>query len=420
MPLLAIALLILSPPPDGDWFGLSVALSADGSRALVGAPHDDWRGRIDAGSARVFVRSEAGWTEETALVARDAAAQDRLGLSVALSADGSRALVGAPWDDTAAGADAGSARLFVRSASGWAEEATLVAPDGAASDQLGSAVALSADGSRALVGAPWDDTAAGADAGSARLFVRSGAAWALEATLEGGAAAAWFGASVALSAGGDRALVGAPLEETPAAPAGTHAGSVRVFVRTGSAWTEEAALRPPSAGGFGRSLALSADGSRALVGGTTRASSGDALGSARVFVRTGSAWAEEAALPATGEDFGRAVALSADGGRALVGSPRASGAAGPAVARLCARAGSSWAHEATLPSGVPGELRAEHFGRSVALSADGSRALVGRLEDGPTPRQGPRGAARLFVRSEAGWTEEATLRARAPRVRRPR
>jgi len=171
------ATLLASDGAAGDLLGFSVALSADGSRALVGASFDDTSGSVDAGIARVFVRSGSTWTEEATLLASDGAAGDHLGWSVALSADGSRALVGADADDTAGGVDAGSARVFVRIGSTWTEEATLLASDGATRDELGISVALSADGSRALVGAFRDDTAGGAEAGSALVFVRSGSTW---------------------------------------------------------------------------------------------------------------------------------------------------------------------------------------------------------------------------------------------------
>ena len=124
------------------------------------------RGR-DAGSADAGLSVP---TEEATLLASDGAAVDLLGWSVALSADGSRALVGAHGDDTAGGADAGSARVFGRSGATWTEEAALLASNGAAGDELGVSVALSPDGSRALVGADEDDTAGGANAGSARVF----------------------------------------------------------------------------------------------------------------------------------------------------------------------------------------------------------------------------------------------------------
>ena len=161
----------------GDYLGWSVSLSADGSRALVGAPMDDTLGGIDAGSARVFVRSGTGWTEEATLFAAGGAANDISGWSVSLDADGSRAIIGVPSDDTPSGLDVGTARVFVRSGAGWTEEAALRASGAAAGDWFGVSVAISADGMRAVVGAYYDDTAAGVDAGSARVFVRSGASW---------------------------------------------------------------------------------------------------------------------------------------------------------------------------------------------------------------------------------------------------
>jgi FG-GAP repeat len=64
--------------------------------------------------------------------------------------------------------DAGSAYVFVRSGAAWTEERNLMAPDGMAGDLFGYAVSVSAD--TVVAGAPADDTAAGVDAGSAHVF----------------------------------------------------------------------------------------------------------------------------------------------------------------------------------------------------------------------------------------------------------
>ena len=117
----------------------------------------------------MFVRTGTNWAEESTIVASGGAGGDSFGW-VALSSDGGGALVSAPYDDTAGGMNAGSARVFLRSGTSWAEAATLLASSGAADDLFGWSVALSSDGSRALVGAMADDTAGGSDAGSARVF----------------------------------------------------------------------------------------------------------------------------------------------------------------------------------------------------------------------------------------------------------
>ena len=173
------------------------------------------------------MRSGTTWSEQAKLTASDAAAEDEFGFTVALSGD--TALVGALLHDTAAGADAGSAYVFVRSGTAWSEQAKLTASDAVASDGLGSSVALSGD--TALVGAFFGDTAAVADAGSAYIFVRSGTTWSEQAKLTASdpARSDEFGWSVALS--GDTALVGAFAGDTAA---GEEAGSAYVFVRIGA------------------------------------------------------------------------------------------------------------------------------------------------------------------------------------------
>src|SRR5262249_11334750 len=156
-------------------------------------------GGTDAGSAHVFLRTGTTWSEEVGLISGPAGI--RFGSAVALAADGSRALVGIPFAD-GAGTDSGSAVIWRRSGTHWDEEGSLPASGLAAGDHFGSSVSLSADGSRALVGAPDDDTAAGSTVGSAQVFVRSGTTWSQEAALlaSDGVAFDSFATSVSLSA----------------------------------------------------------------------------------------------------------------------------------------------------------------------------------------------------------------------------
>ncbi len=261
-----------------DAFGRSVALAGD--TALVGAVFDDTAGGgNNAGSAYVFVRSGTTWTEEAHLFASDGTVSDGFGISAALAGD--TALVGASGDDTAGGSSAGSAYVFVRSGTTWTEQAHLFASDGAVDDRFGCSVALAGD--TALVGACEDDTAGGSNAGSAYAFVRNGTTWTEQAHLfaSDGAAGDNFGVSVALAS--DTALVGADLDTTAA---GAGAGSAYLFVRSGTTWTEQAHLfASDGAAGdnFGVSVALA--GNTALVGASEDDAAGRAdAGSAYVFV----------------------------------------------------------------------------------------------------------------------------------------
>jgi MYXO-CTERM domain-containing protein len=380
------ASLTASDRAAGDRLGVSVSLSADGQRAMAGAPTDDTSAGMDAGSARVFVRTATGWIEEAILVAFDAAPGEDFGGSVSLSADGSRALVGMRRDAGPGGNGAGSARVFVRSGTTWTEEATLRAFDGATNDQLGHSVSLSADGARALVGVPNDMVGEVRQAGSARVFVRTGTTWVEEATLLPplGAATDLFGSAVALSADGLRAIVGAPNDDVAGA---SDAGSATVFVRTELGWVVEASLTAGAAGAsLGHSVALSADGHRALVGAPFAAVDSVLFaGSARVFDRTAAGWTTAATLSASdGEPsagFGQSVALSGDGRRALVGMSRddTPGGLNAGSARVFELTDSAWQEDVTLWA-FDGAA-SDGFGESVALSSDGDVALVGSNQD---------------------------------------
>ncbi|HUP92164.1 MAG TPA: Calx-beta domain-containing protein [Solimonas sp.] len=300
----------------GDGFGASVALSGD--TALVGANFDTLTSptRSAAGSAYVFVRSAAVWTQQQKLTASDALANDQFGNSVALSGD--TALVGAWFDDTAGGTNAGSAYVFERSAGLWTQQGQLIASDGSP-DNFGISVALSGD--TALVGAPFHDTAGGLNAGAAYVYVRSAGLWTeqQQLTAADGLADDLFGYSVAVS--GDTALVGARDDDTTG---GNNAGSVTVFVRNAGLWTQQQQLTASDGllnDGFGVSVALSGD--TALVGAAFNDTAGGTnAGSAYVFVRSAGLWTEQQQLTAsdglTNDDFGRAVALSGD--TALVGA----------------------------------------------------------------------------------------------------
>jgi hypothetical protein len=400
-PIMPVLESVLSPA-DGvsdDRFGGGVAMSADGTRVLVGAAWADPRG-VQSGAAYVYVRAGSTWTLEQTLVPSDGAAGDNFGAGVALSADATRAFVGAPQDPEPTSGEPGSVRVFLRTGSVWTEEATLVSTDGAGG--LGAAVSASADGDRVVAGAPNDRVGTRSAVGSARVFVRVGTTWAPEGTLPGGGPQFdYFGSAVALSEDGTRALVGGPQSDTLGA--NSNSGKAHVFARTGSAWALETSLVPPdlARGDYlGQSVALSADGSRALVGayGDWDAMEGQWQGSVRVFVRSGTAWSHEARLapadPRFNERLGSSLALTPDGTLALAGAPTSD----PGRALLFRRTGTAWALELELsPELAPGE-GGGWFGSGVALAGDGSRAMVGAELAPRTTASGPGNASVFLLR----------------------
>ena len=305
------------------YVGMSVALSADGNTALIGAPADNSgaSGLEYHGAAWVFTRSGSTWTQQgEKLTGGGESGGGWFGQSVALSADGNTALIGAPNDDH----EVGAAWVFTRSGSTWTQQGEKLSGSGEAGEgYFARSVALSADGNTALVGG-YDDNE---HRGAAWVFTRSGSTWAKQGEALTGAGASgysWFGYSVALSADGDTALVGAPHGDG-------YAGTGLVFTRSGSTWTQQGEpltgseeINGEFGGELGYSAALSASGNTALLGGRV---DNDFHGAAWAFERSGSTWAQEGAKltgseeGANREEFGWSVALSSSGDTALVGSP---------------------------------------------------------------------------------------------------
>ena len=183
-----------------DSFGSSVAIDRD--TVLVGASMADDNGD-NSGSAYVFMRGGAGWTEQQKLVPRDGGLGDSFGSELSLSGD--TALVGAPVADDR-GTNSGAVYVFTRGAAGWAEQQKLLASDGAEDDRFGKAVSLR-EGT-GVVGAAVDDCGPGS--GAAYVFRKIGEVWTEQGKLlaRGGTPDDFFGQSV--SVGSDGILVGAP------------------------------------------------------------------------------------------------------------------------------------------------------------------------------------------------------------------
>jgi len=157
-----------------DYFGYGIFLSGDGQTALIGAYENYDNYGTGPGSAYVYEKPAGGWPDNTtmneaaSLTASEGVTGDAFGLSVSLSTDGQRALVGAPYDD-APETNSGSAYLFEKVGGIWTQLDKLTAFDGAAGDWFGSSVCLFADGQSGLIGAHHHDAGEGYS-GAAYLF----------------------------------------------------------------------------------------------------------------------------------------------------------------------------------------------------------------------------------------------------------
>jgi len=165
-----VKILHTSDPAPADNFGASVAL--DGDRLLAGCPLNDESGS-NAGAAYAFYRNLGGadnWGQQAKLIAITGAANDNMGVSVAL--DGDYAIVGANGVDGLF-QNAGAAYIFGRNQFGpdaWGQVTKIRANQAGQNDNFGASVGIS--GPWAIVGADANDLK-GTDAGAAFIFYKN-------------------------------------------------------------------------------------------------------------------------------------------------------------------------------------------------------------------------------------------------------
>ena len=382
----------------------------------------------------VFTSLMAGDYEELQkLVASDRATDDLFAFSASISGD--YAIVGAYAEDEDASGNntlnmAGSAYIFMRNGTSWDQQAKIVASDRDAYDGFGYSASISDD--YAIVGAYAEDEDASGNntlnmAGSAYIFMRNGTSWDQQAKIVASDRTRGdvFGSIVSIS--GDYAIVGVRDEDEDASGNNTlsMAGSAYIFMRNGTSWDQQAkivASDRDAYDGFGHSVSISDD--YAIVGARDEeqdASGNNTLegaGSAYIFYRDGSTWAQQTKIVASdraaGDRFGNSVSISGD--YAIVGAPGededASGndtltSAGSAY--IFKRDGTSWSQQAMIVASDRGER--DEFGNSVSISDD--YAIVGAAHEsedasGNNTRKYA-GSAYIFMREGTNWTQQAKI-----------
>jgi hypothetical protein len=383
--------------------GTSVALSADGDTALVD----------NADSAEVYTRASQSWSLQARLTAPAGTelGNARFGHSVALSADGDTAVLGGYSDNGSTGA----AWVFTRSGSTWSEQSKLLAPTAGPDKEIGAAefgwsVAISPDGDTVLAGGLDDNS----NLGASWAFVRNGTTWSeqtqLTAPTVGPGAevgSGEFGSSMALAVDTPEVAgsPGALLAVIGAFDDNGFTGAAWLFKRLGSTWSDEqriVASNPVGPANFGTSVALTPDGSLALIG---------AVGDGAVL-GTGAVWAFELSpgilfnqqakikAPTSGDaaaigapGFGGSVGISSDGSTAVIGGPLDNGQRG--ADWIATRSGATWAVTPKLVppgSGADAAVGPSGFGLAVAISSDGLTVLAGGPVDDAN-----KGAAWVFT-----------------------
>jgi hypothetical protein len=201
---------------------------------------------------------------------------------------------------------------------------------------------------------------------------------------------------------------------------------VYVFVRRGTTWTQQAYLKASNTNtndDFGASVAVSGDtvvvgapdedSAATAVNGDQADNSAEHAGAVYVFVRNGVQWSQQAYLKASntegGDEFGSSVAVSGDtvvvsaryedsAATGVNGNQADNSANAAGAAYVFVRSGAVWSQQAYLKDSNTGA--GDGFGWNVAMSGD--TVVVGAYGEG---------AAFVFVRSGTEWTQQAHLKA---------
>ncbi len=345
---------ILQGAAEGDRLGFSVAISADGETIAAGAPRAGEAGTL-SGAVHLFARQDDGtWRREQILVGEDTTAFDAFGLSVALNDAGTLLAVGAPLHDASLLGNSGAVYLFERPEGSyhWSQiDGKLTVADAHENDQFGTSVAISDDGSVVVVGAPQ------------------------------------------------------PNPQAPSDEVEAH-GKVYVFKNDSSSPATLTASREHNFDYFGFSVAISGDGERIVAGAPGDDGNGDQSGAAYLFRPSNGEWNQPdrqplhiKKSPPAGAQFGVAAAISErdDGSYTIVVGARDSMIENPE--------GSVYVFELP-PNGWdvpdPVQLRTStndvnRFGTSVAIGRGGKTIIAGDLNN-PT--------VSLFLRPDDGWSSE--------------
>lgn len=381
--------LFASDPEDYAEFATALALSRDGRVMVVGAPRQNVGGNNDQGQVYVFRRqADDSWNEVQKLTAPDGAAEDHFGTAVAIAnAPDYTIVVGAPdFDDTI-----GAAYAFPYNGTNWnvGVNLSITDPNGGFSNFRGEAVAISIDGSTIFVGAPGLSVGAN-NPGAVYVLTRSGPNYSQTQTLTGPTGEeARMGRQLLVN--DDNNLLFVAGNYAPSGPIIIY-GAVHVYTKPAATWLYDERLAPSDGqefDDFGDSMDISDDEGYLLIGAPQI---GD--GEAYIFRPTGDTWTEDAILLRPSafifSHFGASVSIDGAGETAVIGA-WLNGSGG---LHYYERNGSAWSRQQTL---VPPENRDDELGTSVAMSKNADMILGGARYSHLDEEFHPVGAVFTFV-----------------------
>jgi FG-GAP repeat len=345
-----------------DRLGQSVALSADGQTLVIGAPYSDQNGRKSSGSVQVY-RQIAGQWQPIGQPITGPNALDFLGWAVAIAHDGRTIGIGIPGQTHQSGA----VKIYRNVDDQWLPVGEPIVGTTPLS-RCGAAIALSANGQIIAIGTPMQPRN-DQPHGQVQVYQYQADRWQpIGAPLFGSTAYSNFGSAIALSGDGRSLAISAPAEHSLN---GRSSGSVTLYQYVEPNWVATVGwIGRTSQEWLGSGLALSHDGQTIAIGAT---GTQNQQGSIRLYQHQAGEWLQHGSIAGTidGEGWGHTVALSGDG-QTLAGSTIAHPKTldQPSTVRIYRAIDQVWT--VVSATSATGE-----FGQALALSRNGNTCAIG-------------------------------------------
>jgi len=377
------------------WFGFSMSISGDGNRIVGGAPYTTQSsgGGGQRGMVEVYDWNGSSWSIKGSTIF--GTTNDQYGYSVALSRDGTRWIAGGRYitDPNRSGYRTGAIRVYEWISNAWAQVGQTLYGENI-DDRFGEDVAISADGTRIAIGAPYNN-GTGTRSGHVRVYDwNSGTSvWTQvgndidgEAAYDYSGGNDWIGRQLCMSDNGLRVAIGAHRNHSGSS---SDSGHVRVYEESNNLWSQLGGDIDGVATNdyFGSCVAMDANGVRIAVGAEGVDYNGISnAGQVRVYQYNAAKTVANANGPIGWDKIGQdingtnskkmsTVALSSDGTRLAVGHVDGGSSQNPAYLYDWNTSTNSWD---LFQQATPGYSSTNNdWGASLALSSDGNRFAVG-------------------------------------------
>jgi len=353
---------------DGDAFGYSTAISANGNIIAVGANSSDSNGNA-SGQVRVFGYVNGVWSQIGGDLNGESGG-DQTGQSVSLSSDGSIVAIGEPLNNDL-GFTSGQVRVFKNINNTWTQVGQdLYGEDSSAF--AGRTVDLSTDGSILAFGIPNAVVNGVAFTGKVRVFEQQNSTWVQKGgDINGDGSIIKFGENISLSADGNILAIGQT--GNPGSQAQTDIGRVKVYQFINNQWVQ---LGSTISGSFvndefGTSVSLSDSGTILAIGSFSS-------NQVKVYQLNSGNWTQ---LGNTlvgqnpGDSFGGRVSLSNNGNFLAIGA-RFNSIDGfnKGRAYVYENQGGTWTQ---VNNPISGASNGDLSTFALAISQDGSKVIIG-------------------------------------------